>query len=126
MSLLDVAPTLLALVGAGSCDGCRGDDLVPLMVAEGTLRGRALLLRENDQVGLIRNEWKLLFIPSANIVELYHLDDERLDAESSHAHPEVAREMLGLLRASPLRDLPPLSAFAGNASGQNEVSLRVR
>jgi hypothetical protein len=122
VSLLDVAPTLLALVGAGSCDGCRGDDLVPLMMDEGTLRGRALLLRENNQVALIRNGWKLLFTPSANVVELYHLDDERLDAESSSSHPEVAREMLGLLRASPLRDLPPLSVFAGNVIGQNGMT----
>jgi hypothetical protein len=126
VSLLDVAPTLLALVGAGSCDGCRGDDLVPLMMAEGTLGGRALLLRDSNQVALIRNGWKLLFTPSANVVELYHLDDERLDAESSSSHHEVAREMLGLLRASPLRDLPPLSAFAGSVIGQNEATLCAR
>jgi hypothetical protein len=68
----------------------------------------------------------LLFTPSANVVELYHLDDERLDAESSSSHHEVAREMLGLLRASPLRDLPPLSAFAGSVIGQNEATLCAR
>lgn len=69
-----------------------------------------MLLRDNDQVALIRDGWKLLFAPRANLVELYPIDDERPAAEASLVHPAVAREMLGLLRLSPLRRFPPLRA----------------
>lgn len=110
VSLLDVVPTLLELAGVGPCADCSGDSLVPLFGSKVPARSRALLLRDNDQVALIRDRWKLLFSPRANLVELYPLDDERPSAESSAAHPEIAREMLGLLRASPLRRFPPLLA----------------
>ncbi len=108
VSLFDVMPTLLALTGAGPCTDCVGDDLSPLLFSNVSPPDRAILLRDNDQVALVRRGWKLLLAPRGNRVELYSLDDERPEAESSAAHPDIAREMLGLLRASPLRDLPPL------------------
>jgi hypothetical protein len=113
-SLFDIMPTLLALTGAGPCTDCVGEDLSPLFLANAPTSAptsdRAILLRDNDQVALVRNGWKFLLAPSGNRMELYRLDDEKPEDESSAAYPEVAREMLGLLRASPLRDLPPLRA----------------
>ncbi len=108
VSLLDVVPTLLELSGNGLCTDCSGDSLVPLWASKAPVASRALLLRDNDQVALIRDGWKLLFMPRANLVELYPLDEEQPQAEAAAAHPEVAREMLGLLRASPLRRFHPL------------------
>jgi arylsulfatase A-like enzyme len=108
VSLVDVLPTVLSLVGEGAPIDCEGDDLTAVIRDTGGLPARALLLRDNDQVALVRNAWKLLFAPRINRVELYRLADERLTAEQSAVEPALAREMLGLLRASPLRDLPPL------------------
>jgi arylsulfatase A-like enzyme len=108
VSLFDIKPTLLALTGADPCTECVGEDFSPLLLAEVAATDRPILLRDNDQVAMIRNGWKLLLAPKGNLLELYRLDDERFEDESSEAFPEVAREMLGLLRASPLRDLPPL------------------
>jgi arylsulfatase A-like enzyme len=108
VSLLDVVPTLTELAGIGSCADCSGDSLVPQFGAADAPPRRAVLLRDSDQVGLISNGWKLLFSPRANTVELYPLGDERQSAEASASHPEVARELLGLLRLSPLRKVPPL------------------
>lgn len=110
VSLFDITPTLLALTGADPCADCVGEDLSPLLLGEVKEDDRPVLLRDNDQVALIRNGWKLLLAPRSNRLELYRIGDEKPEDESSAAYPEVAREMLGLLRASPLRDLPPLRA----------------
>jgi hypothetical protein len=106
MSLFDVMPTLLALLGADACMDCVGEDLTPLFFSTVATPNRAILLRDNDQVALVRDGWKLLLAPRGNRLELYRLDDEGTDF--SVRNPEVVGEMLGLLRASPLRALPPL------------------
>jgi len=92
----------------GTCADWAGEDLGPLLTAAQAPSDRGVLLRENDQVALIRHGWKLLFAPRLGQVELYALDRERPEWEASRTEPELAREMLGLLRASPLRELPPL------------------
>jgi len=106
--LLDVMPTILELAGLGRCGDCSGDSLTRLFGRGAAPPRRALLLRDNDQVGLILDGWKLLFAPRYGVLELYLLGDERPEAELSRQHPDVAGEMLGLLRISPLRHLPPL------------------
>lgn len=108
ITLADLMPTLLSLVGLETCAGCAGEDLGPLLTAEHAPTLRGVLLRENDQVALIRQGWKLLFAPRPGEVELYPLGRERPEWEASSSRPEIARDMLGLLRASPLRTLPPL------------------
>jgi hypothetical protein len=85
---------------------CVGEDLTPLFFSTVATPNRAILLRDNDQVALVRDGWKLLLAPRGNRLELYRLDDEGTDF--SVRNPEVVGEMLGLLRASPLRALPPL------------------
>jgi arylsulfatase A-like enzyme len=117
VSLLDVVPTLLELAGINPCADCSGDSLVALLGAKDRPPRRAVLLRDSDQVALITDGWKLLFSPRANTAELYPLDDERPNAEASAARPEVARELMGLLRLSPLRKLPPLRAASGPTAG---------
>jgi arylsulfatase A-like enzyme len=108
VSLLDVMPTILDLAGVGPCADCSGDSLTRLIGTATVPPRRPVLLRDNGQVALILDGWKLLFAPRYGWLELYRLDDERPDAEMSSRHADVAREMLGLLRLSPLRHLPPL------------------
>ncbi|HET7502539.1 MAG TPA: sulfatase-like hydrolase/transferase [Kofleriaceae bacterium] len=91
VSLVDVAPTLLAL--AGRPDAIRpldGIDLVPaLLDAPDALRprGRAIAIHEEVQWSVVEWPFQLLVRPTDNLVELYHL--ERDPAERS----DLSREL---------------------------------
>jgi len=89
VSLVDVAPTILAL--AGVPDAIRpldGFDLVPALLdgpAEQRPRDRAIVIHEELQWSVVGWPFQLLVKPADNIVELYHL--ERDPAE----HDDLAR-----------------------------------
>jgi len=92
VSLVDLAPTLLDLVGApDAMQPLDGTDLVPaLLDAPAALRpeNRAIAIHEELQWGLVEWPYQLLVRPADDVVELYDLDKDPLehtDLGASHA-----------------------------------------
>ena len=93
VGLIDVAPTVLGLVGApeqmGTLDGT---DLTPLLLdAPAALvppRNRPFVMHDSEQWAVVEWPWKLLVRPNDNIAELYDLEhdpDERHDRAAAEA-----------------------------------------
>jgi arylsulfatase A-like enzyme len=106
VSLVDVAPTLLAL--AGMPDAIRpldGIDLVPaLLDAPAPLRprDRAIVIHEELQWSVVGWPFQLLVKPADNIVELYQLErdpTERIDL--AHAMPDVVSRLRARFAEAP-------------------------
>ncbi len=80
VSVLDITPTLLQLVGAPVPAGVHGHSLLPYLLpgAPATLRSltRPLVLNESDQYGVIVWPYKLLVRPADNLTELYDLSED--------------------------------------------------
>lgn len=110
VSVIDVAPTVLALVGVEPPARIEGRSLLPAIIpgAPGDLRprGRPLVLNESDQHGVIAWPYKLLVRPGDNLTELYDLSadfDERQNlAESA---PRRVGELMQYYHAAPPVDL---------------------
>jgi arylsulfatase A-like enzyme len=106
VTLLDVTPTLLELVGARAArHGMQGESLLPLLLDGSTQlidASRPLPLNETDQFGVVVWPYKLLVRPSGNLTELYdlsrdfHEKDDRADAE-----PALVDELLRTYHALP-------------------------
>ncbi|HET9624544.1 MAG TPA: sulfatase-like hydrolase/transferase [Kofleriaceae bacterium] len=87
VSLVDVAPTVLALAGAEP-PVLDGRDLVPVLVAADPAPApRALVVHEEQQWSVVEWPYQLLVKPADNLVELY-----RLDADQGE-HTDLARDM---------------------------------
>ncbi len=91
VSLVDLAPTILGLVGASDAIApLDGVDLLPnVLGAPEPLRRhpRAIVMNESDQWGVVEWPWKLMVRPADNLIELYDLDadpGERADLAAQH------------------------------------------
>ena len=98
VSVLDVTPTIVGLVGAEPPPGMQGRSLLPYLLpgAPLALRGgtRPLVLNESDQYGVIAWPFKLMVRPGDNLTELYDLSD---DFAERHNLAEEAPRRVGEL-----------------------------
>jgi arylsulfatase A-like enzyme len=97
-SLVDLAPTLLALIGAPSAMApLDGVDLTPaLLDAPAALRhpDRALVVHEELQWSVVAWPYQLIVKPADNLVELYQLDrDPGAHGDLADAQPEVVSRL---------------------------------
>ncbi len=105
VSLLDVYPTLLELLGVppGQHDAA---SLLPFLI-EGapeslTVAARALPLNESDQFGVVRWPYKLMVRRDDNLAELYDLSTDFAEQHDlSQTHPERVTELLSVYAALP-------------------------
>jgi hypothetical protein len=78
VGILDIAPTLLALFGAGD----RLEDVDGIALVEDLAgsapprRDRVLVINEQEQWAVVDWPWKLIVRPSDNLVELYRIDSD--------------------------------------------------
>ncbi|HEY6038492.1 MAG TPA: sulfatase-like hydrolase/transferase, partial [Kofleriaceae bacterium] len=98
VSLVDVAPTLLDLIGTpAAMQPLDGTDLVPaLFDAPAALRSqhRAIAIHEELQWGLVEWPYQLLVRPADDIVELYDLDRDPLEhTDLSAAHADIVTRL---------------------------------
>jgi choline-sulfatase len=119
ISLLDLAPTVLDLLGLPPLEGQWGRSLVPLLLAdeakdplpEPFAGPRALPLHESDQWGVVRWPLKLLVRPADNLVELYDLEaDPRERRDLSSARPSDVAALKALNADFPAIDLDRTTA----------------
>ena len=98
VTLVDLAPTLLDLVGAPAAMApLDGTDLVPaLLDAPAALRvtSRAIAIHEEQQWAVVEWPYQLLVRPADNVVELYDLErDPGEHAELAAKLPEVVTRL---------------------------------
>ncbi len=106
VTLLDLTPTLLELLGAAPWPDLAGRSLVPHLVAgapaELLAQPRPLPLNESDQWGVIRWPDKLLVRPKDNLVELYDLSrDPGERQDRAEREPDTVRELKALYQSFP-------------------------
>jgi arylsulfatase A-like enzyme len=96
-SLVDIAPTLLELLGIAPPMTLDGTSLVPaLLDAPAALRptNRALALHEQDQWSVVEWPYQLLVRPADDLVELYNLEtDPAQKQDLSTKEPEVVTRL---------------------------------
>jgi arylsulfatase A-like enzyme len=97
-SLVDLAPTLLTLIGAPTAMApLEGVDLVPaLLDAPAALRprDRALVLHEELQWAVVAWPYQLIVRPAENLVELYQLErDPAANGNLADALPDVVSRL---------------------------------
>jgi arylsulfatase A-like enzyme len=98
VSLIDVAPTILALAGAPEAiRPLDGVDLVPAVLDAPTgrvPRDRAIVIHEELQWAVVEWPFQLLVKPADNIVELYQLErDPDEHADLARAMPDVVARL---------------------------------
>jgi arylsulfatase A-like enzyme len=98
VSLVDLAPTLLDLIGAPTAMApLDGTDLVPAILdAPAALRptGRAIAIHEELQWSVVEWPLQLLVRPADNIVELYDLDKDPLEkTDLAKSQPEAVTRL---------------------------------
>lgn len=99
VSLIDLAPTLLALFGASGMAPLDGVDLSPTLLGappELTRRDRTLVMNEQDQWAVLAWPYKLLVRPGDNLTELYDLaTDPREQHDLAAREPARVKELRG-------------------------------
>ena len=99
VTLRDVAPTLLALVGiANAIQPIDGFDLVPAIFdGPAELRppaNRALVIHEEHQWAVIEWPYQLVMRPADDLVELYNLErDPRAKVDLAPVHPDITSRL---------------------------------
>jgi arylsulfatase A-like enzyme len=106
VSLVDVAPTLLALAGApGAIRPLDGFDLVPALLdgpVEQRPRDRAIVIHEELQWSVVGWPFQLLVKPADNIVELYQLERDPAEREDlARALPDVVTRLKARFAEAP-------------------------
>lgn len=111
VSLIDVAPTVLALLGHAPLPGMHGRSLLPWLLdddspgpASERARSVPIPLNETEQHGVIDWPYKLMMRPGDNLVELYDLVADFAEAHDLSAdRPELVQRLRTVYR-----DLPPV------------------
>lgn len=99
VGLIDIAPTVLALLGAdGAMGPLDGRDLTPLLLdAPAELQppaARPFVMHETDQWAVIAWPWKLLVRPKDDLSELFDLEHDPAEHQDrSAAEPAIVREL---------------------------------
>ncbi|MDB4963423.1 MAG: sulfatase [Myxococcales bacterium] len=99
VSLVDLAPTLLSLLGAApqAMSPLEGIDLVPsLLDAPASLRpmSRALVIHEELQWSVVEWPYQLIVRPADDLVELYDLErDPQQSSDLSATHADVVSRL---------------------------------
>jgi arylsulfatase A-like enzyme len=106
VSLVDIAPTLLALAGASEAiRPLDGIDLVPaLLDAPAALRprDRAIVVHEELQWSVVEWPFQLLVKPADNLVELYELERDPAERDDlARALPEVVTRLRARFAQAP-------------------------
>jgi hypothetical protein len=103
VSLVDLAPTVLALVGAPAAIApLDGRDLVPVIAEALPVAPRAIAIHEEQQWSVVEWPFQLLVKPADNVVELYRLDrdpGERTDL--AHDMPEMVSRLKARFAEAP-------------------------
>ena len=110
VSVLDITPTVLQLVGAPVPAGVHGHSLLPYLLpgAPASLRSltRPLVLNESDQYGVIVWPYKLLVRPGENLTELYDLSDDFAERQNlAETTPHRVGELMQHYYAAPAVNL---------------------
>ncbi len=110
VSVLDLTPTILQLVGAPLPTGLHGHSLLPHLLpgAPVSLRGgaRPLVLNESEQYGVIVWPYKLLVRPGDNLTELYDLAEDFAEVNNlAEASPRRVGELMQYYHAAPTVNL---------------------
>ncbi|HLL22808.1 MAG TPA: sulfatase, partial [Kofleriaceae bacterium] len=98
VTLRDVAPTLLDLVGTPDVMTVDGFDLVPVLLdGPAALRpppSRALVIHEEFQWGVIESPYQLVMRPADDLLELYDLErDPRATVDLAAQLPDVTKRL---------------------------------
>jgi len=106
VSLVDVAPTILALAGApDTVRSLDGFDLVPALLdgpAEERPRDRAIVIHEELQWSVVGWPFQLLVKPADNIVELYQLERDPAERDDlARALPDVVTRLKARFAEAP-------------------------
>jgi choline-sulfatase len=103
VSLVDLAPTLLALAGRpAAIEPLDGRDLVPVLVDASEAPPRAIAIHEEQQWSVVEWPFQLLVKPADNLTELYRLDrDPSERADLARALPEVVSRLKARFAEAP-------------------------
>ena len=99
VSLVDLAPTALALAGApGAMGPLDGFDLVPAILdGPAALRpppARAIVIHEHDQWSVVEWPYQVIVRPADDLIELYDLERDPLNRQDLSARlPDLARRL---------------------------------
>jgi arylsulfatase A-like enzyme len=114
VSLVDVAPTLLSLLGVEPGTSLDGLDLLPELVPAtvprpqgwSALRARAIPLYESEQRGVISWPYKLLWRPEDRVYELFDLEaDPKETRDLSESEDALRAQLAWLLSEQPRVEL---------------------
>lgn len=107
VSLLDVGPTCLALLGVPPAEGFDGYNLADLLSGEqGSLQPRTIPIHHNTQTSLESHaineqHWKLIMRGGGAPLELYNLAVDPLEAHNlATQHPDITDRLAAALNAS--------------------------
>lgn len=94
VSLVDLAPTLLDLLGGTGAMTTDGLDLAPALAGEPLPPGRAIVVHEELQWSVVEWPYQLIVRPADNVVELYDIDaDPAEHHDLAAAKPEVVSRL---------------------------------
>jgi arylsulfatase A-like enzyme len=103
VSLVDIAPTLLDLLGARTAMQTDGVDLVDEMLGRVLLRQRAIVIHEELQWSVVEWPYQLILRPADNVVELYDLDHDPAEHHDLSAeHPDIVSRLRGRYAEAPV------------------------